>query len=312
MPTETVHEVRRILESEMLHVNVTPAETALTIYKGDFATLRMYLASKKLDGLSDLTLDRYREQLTRFVHAIPKPPSEIQTMEIRAYLAAYQASGVMMSSVSTMQSCLKSYFSWLEAEDIIAKSPMRKLKAIKVPKRTPKFMTAKQMELLRLACRDNRDRAILETYYSTGCRVSELQKANRAAINMADGSLSVIGKGNKERVVYINERAMVHLKKFLDEAPCDDGSLFPRERARYARMSVRAIQNVFARLGQVAGIERRVHPHLMRHTIATTLLRNGTDIAKIQRLLGHSNPATTQVYAITDDAAVHDAHKRCS
>ena len=312
MPTDAAQELRRILESELLPYEITVASTALVPYQGAHSQLRMYLASKQLEGLSLLTLERYDAHLQKFISAMQMPVEDITTMHIRAYLAAYQSSGVMLSTLNTLQSCLKSFFSWLEAEDLIIKSPMRKIRPIKTPSRKPKHLNASQMELLRMACRDLRDRAILETYYSTGCRVSELQKANYRQINSADGSLTVIGKGNKERTVYINDRAAVHLVKYLESRNDTDPSIFVRERKPYERMGVRAIQEVFTRLGETAGIEESIHPHLMRHTVATTMLRNGTDIAKIQRMLGHANPATTQIYADTDDAAVHDAHRRCS
>jgi integrase/recombinase XerD len=131
-------------------------------------------------------------------------------------------------------------------------------------------------------------------------------------INWSGGSLSVVGKGNKERTVYINDRAAVHLKLYLNSRRDSHESLFCTTRGKPRRMGVRAIQDVFSRLGETAGLSIHIHPHLMRHTVATTMLKNGTELAKIQQMLGHSSPTTTQIYAPMDDASVHDAHRRCS
>lgn len=310
--TEAAQRLRSILESELYPYDITPSCTDIVPYQGMPDKLMLFLASKKLDGLSELTLERYQARLTHFCRTIGKPLTDIEIMDVRMYLAAYTATGVMASTVSTAQTALKSFFNWLESEDYIVKSPMRKVKSIKLPKRQPKHLTSEQMELLRMACRDVRDRAILETYYSTGCRVSELQCANLRDLNWAGGSLRVVGKGNKERTVYINERAAVHLKLYLSSRQDNHETLFCTQRGKARRMGVRAIQDVFERIGQDAGVTVKVHPHLMRHTVATTMLRNGTELSKIQRMLGHESPTTTQIYAPMDDASVHDAHRRCS
>lgn len=312
MPTETAQELRRIIESELQPYDVTVACTSIVPYQGPPEQLRLYLASKRLDGLSPLTLDRYKARLIHFCRTVTKPLVEIGSMDIRAYLAAYAQTGVKASTISTAQTIIKSFFVWLEGEDLISKSPMRKIKAIKTPKRQHRFLSSPQMEMLRMACRDTRDRAILEAYYSTGCRVSELQQADRGAINWADGSLRVIGKGNKERMVYIHARAMVYVQRYLAERKDTQPALFATQMNPHNRMCVKAIQDVFTRLGKAAGIEQKVHPHLMRHTVATTMLRNGASLQDIQRMLRHVDPGTTQRYAETDDTAVMEAHRRCS
>ena len=311
MPTETAQDLKRILESELQMYDVSISCTALVPYSGPPEQLRLYLASKCLDGLSKLTLDRYKARLTHFCQSIHKDITDIDSMDIRAYLAAYSQTGVMASTLATAQTIIKSFFQWLENEDRVAKSPMRKIKPPKTPSRKHKFLTTAQMELLRMACRDTRDRAILETYYSTGCRVSELYNADKSAINWSSGAINVVGKGDKERTVYINARAMIHLQKYLTERNDFNQSLFITSNKPYSRLCVKAIQDVFKRLGQTAKIDK-VHPHLMRHTVATTMLQNGADLSDIQKMLGHTSPATTQMYAETNDATVMAAHRRCS
>jgi len=312
MPTDTAQELRRILESELMAYDVTVSCTALIPYSGPPEQLKLYLASKRLDGLSPLTLERYRARLVHFCRTIGKALIDVTSMDIRAYLAAYSQTGVMASTLSTAQTILKSFFAWLSGEDMIQKSPMLKIRPTKTPKRQHRFLTAEQMEFLRVSCRDTRDRAILEAYYSTGCRVSELKGANRDDINWSTGALKVVGKGNKERIVYIHPRSMVYIQRYLAERKDNCPALFVTERKPARRMCVKAIQDVFKRLGKTAGISQRVHPHLLRHTVATTMLRNGAAMQDIQRMLGHVNPATTQRYAETDDSAVMEAHRKCS
>jgi len=312
MSTETAQELRRILESELYAYDLTVSCTDLVPYQGPPEKLRLFLASKRLDGLSPLTLERYAARLTHFCRTLQKKLEDVDSMDVRAYLAAYAQTGVMASTVATAQTALKSFFGWLMAENLIGKSPMLQIKPIKLPKRQPKYMTPEQMEMLKLACHDLRDRAMLEVYYSTGCRVSELQKASVSDINWSSGSIRVIGKGNKERTVYFNDRAMLHLKRYLKDRKGTSDAIFACERDPWERMKTKAIQDVFRRVGKVAGITKSVHPHVMRHTVATTMLRNGSDLGTIQRMLGHSSPNTTQVYAIMDDASVQDAHRRCT
>jgi integrase/recombinase XerD len=312
MSTETTQELRRILESELYAYDLTVSCTSLVPYQGPPEKLRLFLASKRLDGLSPLTLERYAARLVHFCRSIQKPLEDVDSMDIRAYLSAYSQTGVMASTLSTAQTVLKSFFAWLSGEDMIKKSPMLKIRPTKTPKRQHRFLSAEQMELLRVSCRDARDRAILEAYYSTGCRVSELLSANRYDINWSTGTMKVIGKGNKERTVYIHPRAMVYVQRYLDGRKDTCPALFVTERKPERRMCVKATQDVFKRLGKIAGINQRVHPHLLRHTVATTMLRNGAAMQDIQRMLGHVSPATTQRYAETDDSAVMETHRKCS
>jgi integrase/recombinase XerD len=312
MPIDSAQNLKRLLESELYGYDITQSCTDVTIYTGVPDQLRLFLASKRLDGCSPLTIDRYKARLIHFCSNIQKSVTEVDVMDIRRYLAAYTQTGVMSSTVSTAQTALKSFFSWLEMEDIIIKSPMRKRKQIKIPDHEPKYLTATQMELLRLACKTVRERAIVEAYYSTGCRVSELYNANRDSINWGDGSLKVVGKGNKERTVFLNEKAIVHLKEYLMRRNDSEEAIFVTDNVDHNRLSVRAIQGIFSNLGKRAKINQSVHPHLLRHTVATTMLRNGAPAAAIQDMLGHSDPSTTQIYAKMDKSAVHEAHRHCS
>lgn len=307
VPIDIARQIQDILESELKDVDVSPSTTALVVYTGAPDCLRYYIASKRLQGLSEMTLTRYEQQVGRFLACMQKKVQDITELDVKAYLSAYRQAGAMISTADTLRATLNSFFFWLEGTGIIRVSPMRMISRFKLPSRKPKYLTRSQLEQLRCACRDARDRAILEAYYSTACRVSELQKADRDQLDLATGRLTVIGKGNKERTVLLSEQALIYVRAYLEMRTDNDAALFVTERAPHRRMSIKAIQSVFSRLGQTAGLSRRIHPHLMRHSRATHLLRANIPLDQVQQYLGHSNPSTTTRYAITSEEAVQAA-----
>lgn len=268
----------------------------------------LFLAAKKLEGLSPLTLVGYEIELRIFSEAVKKPVAEITTAEIRQYLGQFQK--LKLSSLAKKLSVLKSFFGWLTAEEIILRDPTRRIKPPKTEKSLPKALGIEELEMLREACRSPRERAMIEVFYATGCRLSEIQQMNRQDINWQSGSAKVIGKGQKEREIYFSFRAMHHLKKYLMSRLDDNPALFVTERKPVRRLSRRAIQREIKLIAKRAGIEKNVHPHTMRHTFATLTLNNGADISTVQALLGHANPATTQVYAQVTDERKREQYRR--
>lgn len=258
-----------------------------------------FLSAKKLEGLSPNSLDSYQLELRVFSEKIQKPVDEITTQDIRMYLS--QFSSLKLSSISTKLSVLKSFFGWLTDEEVIAKDPTRKIKAPKTEKRLPKALTIEELEMLREACVSYRERAIIEVLYATGCRLSEVIGIDKENINWHGGVLSVIGKGDKERTVYLSFKAMYHLKKYLASRTDDNPALFVSERKPHNRLSGRSIEREIKKIASRTTIKKNVHPHVLRHTFATLTLNNGADISTIQSLLGHSSPATTQIYAVVSD-----------
>jgi integrase/recombinase XerD len=270
--------------------------------------IELFLSSKKLEGLSEITLDSYRLDLRIFADKVKKRTQDITTADIRVYLGQFKH--LKMSSISKKLSVLKSFFSWLASEEIIQRDPTVKIKPPKQEKRLPKALTIEELELLRESCKTVRQRAFLEILYATGCRLSEVHALNRSDINIQSMSCRVIGKGNKEREVYFSFKALFHLNKYLKTRTDNEEALMVTERRPYRRLSKRGIQREIAAIAKQAGLEKRVSPHTLRHTFATLTLNNGADLVAVQHLLGHSDPSTTQGYAVLSDDRKREQYKK--
>lgn len=257
--------------------------------------VRLFLAAKKLEGLSQYTLDGYALDLKIFGNYVQKPVEAITTADIRVFLG--QFGHLKMSSIAKKLSVLKSFFGWLVEEEIIPRDPTRKIKPPKAEKRLPKALGIEELETIREACRTPRERALVEVLYSTGCRLGEIHALNRQDINWEQRSCRVVGKGSKEREVFFSWKAIHYLKKYLQSRGDAHPALFVTERKPIRRLSRRAIQREIKLIGERAGVQKNVHPHVYRHTFATLTLNQGADLVAVQSLLGHTNPATTQVYA---------------
>ncbi|MCP3025424.1 site-specific tyrosine recombinase/integron integrase [Halobacillus sp. A5] len=268
----------------------------------------LFLSSKKLEGLSPLTLEGYEMDLKIFADKVKKKTEDISAADIRVYLGAYNH--LKMSTVGKKLSVLKSFFSWLTSEEIIQRDPSFKLKPPKTGKRLPKALTIEELEMLRESCETIRQRAFLEVLYATGCRLSEIHGLNRRDVNYQSMSRSVIGKGDKEREVYFSFKAMYHLNKYLKSRKDDNEALMVSERRPYGRLSKRGIQREIRVIAENAGIKSKVSPHVLRHTFATLTLNNGAELSAIQGLLGHEDPATTQIYAQLTEEKKREQHKK--
>jgi integrase/recombinase XerD len=269
--------------------------------------INLYLSAKKLDGLSPKTLKGYKLELTIFANKVKKKTQDITAADIRVFLGELK---VKMSTMGTKLSVLKSFFSWLAAEEIILKDPTAKLKPPKVEKRLPKALSIEELEMLREACKTDRQRAFIEVMYATGCRLSEVRQMNKEAINIQNMSTNVIGKGDKEREVYLSFKALYHLKKYLKNRKDTNEALFISQKKPHQRLSNRGIQREIASIAQNAGLEKKVSPHVLRHTFATLTLNNGAELVAVQELLGHSSPETTLRYARITEERKHEQHKK--
>lgn len=301
--------LRRILDD----YEIQPKSKALALNSDMRNYIGMYLATRKLDGLSKITLREYSIKLQIFSDWVPLNVDQVTAMDIRKFLAQYgKERGLKNSSLDAFQTVIKTFFNWLEVEDYIQKSPARKLKPIKAEKRTRKALTSEQLELLRLdGCKTTRDRAILEMFFSTGGRVSEIQQIDIDKINWQENSINIIGKGNKERTVYFSDKARLYIKRYIAERGIlSTQALFVSERKPHDRLSVRALQTIINQIGANAGFEISIFPHLLRHTMATLGYKSGIALPIIQELLGHESPSTTQVYAELDKGTVKEAHRK--
>lgn len=269
--------------------------------------IKLFLSSKKLEGLSESTLEGYRLELRIFSDAVKKRTVDINAADIRVFLSQFPH--LKMSSISRKLSVLKSFFSWLAGEEIIQRDPTSRLKPPKQERRMPKALKIEELEMLREGCKSDRQRAFIEVLYATGCRLSEIHGLDIDDIDQQAMSAKVVGKGNKERVVYFSFRAMYHLNKYLNSRTDDDPSLFVTERRPYHRLSKRGIQREVNKIADQAGVSS-VSPHVLRHTFATLTLNNGADLSAVQALLGHDDPSTTQIYAQLTESKKREAYRK--
>jgi integrase/recombinase XerD len=310
-PTIDQGNLRNTLELILNDYEVTTAERALTVMANMRERVLIYLASKKLDGLSMLTLKGYAQHLKRFAMFMPKNVEDITAMDIRLYLAEFsRGKDLKASTIQTEISILRSFFGWLENQDYVIKSPMRKINQMKQEKRIVKALSVEEFETLREACKTPRERALVETFYATGSRLSEISGMSKDDIDWQNMTARVIGKGNKERIVCFSYKAFYHLKKYLLSRTDDCEALFVTERKPYTRLGNRAIQRSFKQIAARTSIKKNIHPHIMRHTFATLALDNGANLADVQALLGHEDPATTQIYATVTEQRKQEAYRK--
>lgn len=275
------------------------------------ANIKLYIGAKRLEGLSELTLTDYYRELVMFEYFVQKPTINITTSDIRLYLAKNEENSA--STNGKKLSIIKTFFTWLVDEEIILRNPSSRIKQIKLPKRLPKALNALELEALREACETPRERALIEVLYSTGCRLSEVSHMTKEKIDWSNGSISVIGKGNKERIVYLNPKAMYHLERYLKECKDDDNEcefVFSTIRRPYRQMKSKTIQDAIDKIASRTNLNKNVTPHVFRHTMATLAMENGIELGDLQQLLGHENPSTTLRYAAVSEERKQQAHKR--
>ena len=270
-----------------------------------------FLGAKKTDGLSDRTIQNYQQILTHFAEWINKHITQITTDDIRSYITYLSVERKLKeSSLQTHINTLRTFFAWMTIEGIIKKNPMLKIKSLKIDKKNARHaLSQEELERLRNACKNYREKAIVEFFYSTGCRLTEVVNIRLDELNFEARSVKVIGKGNKERTVYFSVRAKLMIQEYVQQRK-GGIMLFPSSKTPYEKMKVRGMQRIIQNVGERAGLSKRVHPHLLRHTFATNAVNAGMDITIIQRLLGHEDVNTTQIYASISQDIVRQAYDR--
>lgn len=270
-----------------------------------------YLGAKRIDGLSPRTLANYKYTLESFAQRINKSVSKITTDDIRGYITYLsEVRNLSETSLQTHISILRAFFGWLHTEEKIKKNPMLKIRSLKIDKKNARqALSVEELERLRDACKGYREKALVEFLVSSGCRLSEVAQLSMEDLNFNDRTVTVTGKGDKDRIVYFSVRARLMLQEYAKTRKGGTG-LFVSTKTPYLPLKQRAIQRIIHAISERAGLEARVHPHLLRHTFATHALNSGMDVTVIQRLLGHENIATTQIYAtMNEDVIKHQYNK---
>jgi len=274
--------------------------------------IESFLVCKSIKGLSKATLKQYQRTLISFCKGLNCNIKQATSKDIRLYIYNYEKThNIGKSALDDIRRILNSFYSWMVREDIIAKNPMVKIDAIKNNKHIREPFTQMEVEQMRNACTTLREKCIFELLYSTGMRVSELTQLNRSDINFDTNRIKVVGKGNKERYVFLNAKAVYATKKYIFSRTDNEEALLVSSKKPYNRLGKGSIEKEINDIATKGYIQRNVFPHLFRHTFATTLYANGVDIASIQSAMGHSNSSTTMIYTKTDVNNLQLLHRRC-
>jgi site-specific recombinase XerD len=272
--------------------------------------LASFLAAKRVEGCSSKSLRYYESTLKNMLLALIKAVKHITTDDLRQYLDKYQQkNGASKATIDNIRRILSSFFTWLEEENIILKSPMRRIHKVKTKTTVKETYSDENLEIMRDHCDSNRDLAIIDLLASTGMRVGELVRLNRADIDFVNRECIVFGKGDKERKVYFDARTKIHLKDYLDTRTDENPALFVSLQKPNKRLQISGIEIRLRLLGRKLNIPR-VHPHKFRRTLATIAIDKGMPIEQVQHLLGHQNVDTTLQYAMVNQNNVKNSHRK--
>lgn len=272
--------------------------------------LKAFISAKSVEGCSLRTLNYYQTTLSMFFDKITKKYFIVAADDIRSYLSQYQEkNNASKATVDNVRRVISSFFSWLENEDYIAKSPVRRIKKIKVEKRVKETYSDEEIQKMKESVNCKRDLAILDFLFSTGVRVGELVKLNKSEINFESRECIVSGKGNKQRIVYFDAPTKLHLKEYLDSRDDGNEALFVSLQKPHERLKISGVEIMIRKIGKSVGVSR-AYPHKFRRTIATKAIAKGMPIEQVQRMLGHSEIDTTLEYAMVDDDNVKISHKK--
>lgn len=278
--------------------------------KDNESLLERYFAAKRAEGCSEKSLNYYQATLIKALDTIDKNATEIMTDDLRNYLTNYQEShGSSKVTIDNIRRIMSSFFNWLEDEDYIIKSPVRRIHKVKVATTVKETYSDEELEKLRDNCTQIRDLAMIDFLASTGMRVGELVLLNREDIDFQERECVVFGKGNKERIAYFDARAKLHLQRYLDSRDDSETALFVSLNKNRTRLTIGGVESRLKTLGQKVGIER-VYPHKFRRTLATTAIDKGMPIEQLQQLLGHKRIDTTLHYAMVKQQNVKIAHRK--
>lgn len=303
--------LREVLEQELSGCDITPApDKENQTKKANDELAIQFISAKRIEGCSEKTLKYYENTIQAFLDETSKELHDVSTNEIRKYLSDFQAKrNSSKTTVDNVRRILSSFFSWLEDEDYIVKSPVRRIHKVRSESTVKETISDEHLEKLRDTCTEVRDLAMIDFLVSTGVRVGELVTLNRNDIDFNERQCVVLGKGNKERTVYFNARAKVHLQNYLAMRQDDNPALFVTLSAPHTRLTISGVECRMRQLGKRANI-CRIHPHKFRRTLATMAIDKGMPIEQVQRLLGHCKIDTTLHYAMVNQTNVRIAHRK--
>lgn len=292
------------ISNQLAYYDLTLTDPNATKYDD---LLDAYLSALKVQGLSKLTIERYRYILQRMMDAVNTPTRNITVYHLRKYLSDEKERGISDRSLEGMRQVFSAYFNWLQREGLITNNPTANLGTVKYAKKTKETYTEVDIEKLKCCCRNVRDRAIICFLASTGCRISEMTQLNRDDVDLKTLECVVFGKGSKERIVYLDAVAGMLVAEYLQKRKDDCPALFVGQRNE--RITPHGVRKLLNRIADVAGVEH-VHPHKFRRTLATTLIRHGMPIQEVAAILGHDKLDTTMQYVVLDKTDIKNSYRK--
>ena len=305
------YQLEQLHKALVHYLNEAPASSTLSPEKGGGNGLLVsFIAAKRVEGCSNKSLRYYESTIQNMLSATDKQVKHVTTDDLRQYLDKYQCDGgAGKVTIDNIRRVLSSFFSWLEDEDYILKSPVRRIHKVKTGKMIKETYSDECLELMRDRCDSVRDLAMIELLTSTGMRVGELVKLNRDDIDFINRECIVFGKGNKQRKVYFGARTKIHMQNYLDSRSDENPALFVSLQKPYDRLQISGVEIRLRELGKKLNIPK-IHPHKFRRTMATMAIDKGMPIEQVQQLLGHQNVDTTLQYAMVNQNNVKMSHKK--
>ena len=316
LTNKQLDDLRHTLNYTLSKYSVEEDENSTSIIEAqqdNARVLRMFIDAKRVEGRSDTTLYNYAKEMSKIFLAINKSYKYITTKDIREYMSwRKDASGLKPASMANMRQYLMSFFKWCYKEELITKNPMDRIGIVKVDQHVIQVLSDEEQEIIRCACKSERDKALVDLLSGSGMRVSELIGLDRDDVNFQEGTVKVFGKGSKERICYLTARCKVHLKWYLQERADNNEALFVTEREPHERLTKAGVEYILRQIAKKSKVPTiRLYPHKYRSTLATTMLNRGADIDTISHVLGHSNVAVTAAhYAKAENERLKWDHKR--
>ena len=309
LDNEQMKQLRQALERVLSYYDVSRASNISESEDSELLVER-FIAAKRVEGCSEKTLKYYKTTIDTMVTSLEKDICHIRTEDLRGYLTDYQSRKQSSRvTIDNIRRVLSSFFSWLEDEDYIIKSPVRRIHKVKTASNIKDTYSDEELEKMRDNCTELRDLAMIDMLASTGMRVGEMVLLNRKDIDFAERECIVLGKGDKERIVYFDARSKLHLQEYLDSRTDNDPALFVTLKAPYKRIQIGGIEHRLREMGRRLKITK-VHPHKFRRTLATMAIDKGMPIEQLQRLLGHQRIDTTLQYAMVKQSNVKLSHRK--
>lgn len=305
-----IMQLQKILSEAVQKVDIVENKKRSEDQDNSLKLVELFLAAKRVEGCSEKSLKYYLATIITMLDTVNKRVQEIETDDLRCYLTDYQRKKQSSRvTIDNIRRILSSFFSWLEDEDYILKSPVRRIHKVKAATTVKETYTDESLELMRDSCDNLRDLALIDMLASTGMRVGELVLLNREDINFMERECVVFGKGDKERIVYFDARTKIHLQNYLASRTDENNALFVSLKKPYRRLQIGGVEVRLRKIGKCLEIPK-VHPHKFRRTLATMAIDKGMPIEQLQQLLGHRRIDTTLQYAMVKQSNVKLAHKK--